>query len=278
MTVPYESSNPSPGVEVVGGVGVFAGNEAQQVVTFPRSSDHICWVRTLNWLASCAQLAQHEIVAPSLVAGYSFNLKLMSHSRISNWPGTLRYSTKPVYHASVNQEARAFLQSGAVGSRPTESTPCKVIIRKIVDPAHPAHGQCGLFAGKKIPPNTFIVDYIGKTPPERRALPNLGPSGEVHCDDRPESDYDLSLHRFPNGDSVGIDASRIGNEARFTNDFRGVQKKPNAFFTDYRTSSGELRMCIKSREEIKKGEEILISYGKSWWNNRRGETGEEEGS
>lgn len=35
--------------------------------------------------------------------------------------------------------------------------------------------------------------------------------GEVHCDEREDSDYDLSL--FRNGDlSVGIDASRMGNE------------------------------------------------------------------
>lgn len=92
--------------------------------------------------------------------------------------------------------------------------------------------------------------------------------GEIHCDDRPESDYDLSLHRFPDGISVGVDASRAGNEARFTNDYRGVRNKPNAIFTDYRTPAGEMRMCIQSREEIKKGEEILVSYGKSWWSHR----------
>jgi len=69
--------------------------------------------------------------------------------------------------------------------------------------------------------------------------------------------------------SVGIDAARMGNEARFTNDYRGVQKSPNAMFMDYRTHRGELRMCIQSVAEIKKGEEILISYGKSWWNHRR---------
>jgi SET domain-containing protein len=33
-------------------------------------------------------------------------------------------------------------------------------------------------------------------------------------------------------------------------------------------------MCIKSRGEIKKGEEILISYGKLWWSNRKDEMGE----
>lgn len=94
-------------------------------------------------------------------------------------------------------------------------------------------------------------------------------SGEIHCDDRPDSDYDLSLHRFQDGISVGIDASRMGNEARFINDYRGVANKPNALFIDGRTTSAELRMGVwSSGEGIKKGEEILLSYGKTWWRAR----------
>lgn len=77
--------------------------------------------------------------------------------------------------------------------------------------------------------------------------------GELHCDERLESDYDLSLHRFQNGESVGIDASTTGNEARFINDYRGIKGKPNAVFIDYRADSGELRMGIWALgEDIKK--------------------------
>ncbi|KAF9474303.1 hypothetical protein BDN70DRAFT_884964 [Pholiota conissans] len=92
--------------------------------------------------------------------------------------------------------------------------------------------------------------------------------GQIHCDERLESDYDLSLYRFPNGLSVGIDASIMGNEARFVNDYRGITKKPNAIFVDERNESGDLQMIIRSVAEINKGEEILVSYGKSWWKNR----------
>ena len=92
-------------------------------------------------------------------------------------------------------------------------------------------------------------------------------AGEVHCDDRPNSDYDLSLCRLP-GVSVGVDASAMGNHARFVNDFRGIAIKPNALFVDTRTASGEIRIGIWSNMEIKKGEEILVSYGKSWWRSR----------
>lgn len=110
-----------------------------------------------------------------------------------------------------------------------------------------------MFAAKKIPPKTHILDYLG----------------EVHCDDRPKSDYDLSLFRSPDGViNVGIDASTMGNEARFVNDYRGIREKPNAVFEERRTESGVLLMSIWSSDVIKKGEEIAVSYGKSWWKSR----------
>ncbi|KAG2023840.1 hypothetical protein CC2G_001450 [Coprinopsis cinerea AmutBmut pab1-1] len=172
--------------------------------------------------------------------------------RPSNWPSNICYLDKNAYHSSVTTAVKSQILSPSSASQTDPGTACKVAIRRIQDSAHPANGQYGLFAGKKIPSGTFIIDYIG----------------EVHCDDRPDSDYDLSLLRLSDGTSVGVDASRMGNEARFVNDYRGIKKKPNAVFTDYRTRSGELRICIRSCEEIKKGEEILVSYGKSWWSSR----------
>lgn len=98
--------------------------------------------------------------------------------------------------------------------------------------------------------------------------------GEVHCDDRPDSDYDLSLYHAPGGPSVGVDASKKGNEARFINDYRGVRPKFNAVFEERRTASGELYMSVWSgSESIKKGEEILVSYGKGFWKARASEVG-----
>lgn len=104
---------------------------------------------------------------------------------------------------------------------------------------------------------------------ELRTAKELSYSGEVHCDDRPDSEYDLSLCRLPEGVSVGIDASKMGNQARFVNDYRGVARQANAVFVDGQTSSGEFCMSVWSfNREIKKGEEILVSYGKSWWQSR----------
>lgn len=66
-----------------------------------------------------------------------------------------------------------------------------------------------------------------------------------------------------------MDARRSGNEARFVNDYRGIYEKPNAVFRDIRLSEGELRMSIwSSSEGITKGDEIVVSYGKSWWRAR----------
>jgi SET domain-containing protein len=126
---------------------------------------------------------------------------------------------------------------------------------RITHNTHPAKGQFGLFAAKKIPPRSYIIDYVG----------------EVHCDDRPGSDYDLSLLRLQDGLSVGVDASTMGNEARFINDFRGIANRPNAQFQESVNTAGELCMSIWSENEtIKKGDEILVSYGKGFWNARKG--------
>lgn len=166
-----------------------------------------------------------------------------------HWPPNLQYLDALTYHASVPAAVRSYINpnNSRKSSRSGGSPPRPpVVIRPILDASHPAYGQCGLFATKKIPPGTHILDYLG----------------EAHCDDRPDSDYDLSLYRTQDGTSVGVDASRMGNEARFINDFRGVKSRPNAVFEDRRTEAGNLCMSVRSGcEVIKKGEELLVSYG-----------------
>ncbi|OSD05937.1 hypothetical protein PYCCODRAFT_1059422 [Trametes coccinea BRFM310] len=182
-----------------------------------------------------------------------------STKRPPHWPDNVRYIAEPQYHASVPKHIREILRprSQSTHHQTTLQAPKhSITIQHISDPSHPAHGQYGLFATKKIPPRTLILDYIG----------------EVHCDDRPTSDYDLSLYRSPDNISVGVDAQSVGNEARFINDYRGVKAKPNVVFQERRTDHGELRMSIWSGSEvIRKGDELLLSYGKSWWRARRDE-------
>lgn len=94
------------------------------------------------------------------------------------------------------------------------------------------------------------------------------------------SDYDLSLDRYV---GLGIDADRMGNEARFINDYRGVRERPNAEFREMwvpTRGAGERAMGVwvlggKGREKgIRKGEEICVSYGRGFWGARKGEAEE----
>ncbi|EMD41618.1 hypothetical protein CERSUDRAFT_146722 [Gelatoporia subvermispora B] len=186
-----------------------------------------------------------------------------SQTKPPHWPLDVCYISEPCYHPSVPLEVLAQIKPRLVAPGVPSHTGAKrsaVIIQRISDPTHPANGQRGLFAAKKIPPRTHILDY----------------TGEVHGDDRSESDYDLSLFRSQDGTNIGVDASHMGNEARFVNDYRGVKARPNAVFQERRTEGGELRMSVWSgSENIRKGEEILVSYGKSWWQARSTEPEEQ---
>ncbi|KAI0828315.1 hypothetical protein BC628DRAFT_1409369 [Trametes gibbosa] len=159
--------------------------------------------------------------------------------RPAHWPENVQYIT-------IRNHIRGTHAGQLVsGSQESPYMPkSSVVIRLIAEPAHPACGQYGLFAAKKIPPRSLILDYVG----------------EIHCENRLQSDYDL----------VGIDAQLMGNEARFINDYRGVKARPNVLFQDRRTNTGELRVSVwTGTDAVRKGEELLVSYGKSWWRGRQ---------
>ena len=83
------------------------------------------------------------------------------------------------------------------------------------------------------------------------------------------SDYDISLDRES---GVAVDAKGCGNEGRFVNDYRGVAERANVEFGDKRTGAaglGQARVAIfVGAREVKKGEELLVSYGKGFWEGR----------
>ncbi|KAK3381634.1 hypothetical protein B0H63DRAFT_476249 [Podospora didyma] len=166
-----------------------------------------------------------------------------------------------------------------------------VRITPITNPSHPANGQFGLFAARNLRPGELILPYLGEIHP--------GSAADA------ESDYDLWLDR--DGD-VAVDAARVGNEARFVNDYRGVpdlqsggggggvkrKRRPNAEFRvvwdpRLRGGKGEKGMGVfvllvgKGRKGaaekggIGKGEEVLVSYGKGFWGGRKGGDGDGEG-
>ncbi|KAF2268601.1 hypothetical protein CC78DRAFT_378828 [Lojkania enalia] len=189
-----------------------------------------------------------------------------------NWPKTIEYLHAPSYSKKIQDEALnaiVFPKSNLSAHETLQHAAGPFAIIKIVritDSSHPAYGQHGLFASKHLAPDSFVLPYLGYV------------HDKTDTDD--ESDYDLSLDRHY---GIGVDASRMGNEARFINDYRGVSTKgPNAEFRDLFVDIGngkvEKTMGVfvlragksgKRAKGIAKGEEILVSYGKGFWTERQ---------
>lgn len=186
-------------------------------------------------------------------------------SKPRNWPGSLPYLKSPQFcsHLTV-------VQVEALGTRPS-TVPAtsasqtllpspRVRIQQIRDAAHPADGQHGLFAARHLKPGTFILPYLGRV---HGGAPSLSAT---------ESDYDLWLDKEAD---VAVDAALAGNEARFVNDYRGVAERANAeFATVWCEAWGQVCVGVwvmsgKDSKGIRKGEEILVSYGKGFWDERR---------
>jgi hypothetical protein len=140
-----------------------------------------------------------------------------------------------------------------------------VRITPVADVSHPAHGQHALCTTQHLAPDTFILPYLGY----------------VHdqTDMNETSDYDLSLDREL---GIGVDATMMGNEARFINDYRGVSTAPNAEFRDilFDVGAGKVEKRVgvfvlsagksgKRAKGIGRGQEILVSYGKGFWTERQ---------
>ena len=200
-----------------------------------------------------------------------------------NWPTDqdLTFLSDLTYSAAVTEDMRTALgrttaESADFRKLPAEllKEPCpNVSITTISDEQHPACGQRGLFAARDLEPDAFVCLYIG----------------HVHTnslsDTDPHSDYDLNLDSTL---GLSVDSAHSGNEGRFCNDYRGIAERPNAEFRDclvqvlsskraggtkwerrvglFVLSSGK---AGKRKAGIKKGIEVLLSYGKGYWEGRQ---------
>jgi len=197
-----------------------------------------------------------------------------------HWPDAITYLTKPRLSATFPPSLIPLLYHPATNTKFTPrpiTHPAHVVVKNISTPGHPANGQLGLFAKRKIQGGEMIIPYLGVI---HHTL--ILVHSEVKEEDEDESDYDLSLLRLSHADprnpfpghhiSIGIDAAIMGNAGRFVNDFRGIGMAPNAEFKLGRGEGGELRMEIWALKGkgIGKGDEVLVSYGKSWWGARKG--------
>lgn len=198
-----------------------------------------------------------------------------------NWPDTIIYLTTPAYSSRLNKAQLQAIRVNDISNnedlpeipRDLKPGPCALVkITPINNPQHPACGQAGLCATRALPPGSLIMPYLGELHPS---------SASSHS----QSDYDLWLSRTAD---VAVDAARMGNEARFVNDYRGVpgQSRPNAEFREvWDARRGEMTMAVfvlpagkkaaakggSAAGGIAKGEEILVSYGKGFWGKRKEE-------
>ncbi|KAI5805958.1 SET domain protein [Geopyxis carbonaria] len=174
-----------------------------------------------------------------------------------SWPADLPYLSCP----QTTSLPRSLL--GKLNLTPSKPS-ALVRIRAITAPAtHPAIGQSGLFATKRLPAKSFVLPYYGR----------------YHTSDTtdPQSDYDIWLDRELD---VAVDASACGNEGRFVNDYRGIRGGANVEFRVMEGGNGEgkgLRVEIWTISQVEKGEELCVSYGKGFWEGRRTEMKEGEG-
>ncbi|TVY37606.1 hypothetical protein LOCC1_G006879, partial [Lachnellula occidentalis] len=150
-----------------------------------------------------------------------------------NWPPEILYRTAPTYSKTLSSQHLTSLKTPPKDTLliPTSAAkgPSPVVkITPITTPSHPACGQSGLFAASDLKPGQFILQYLGIIHASPNSNSNSPDSEGVH-DSHADSNYDLSLDRELR---IGIDADRMGNEARFINDYRGVAERANAEFRE----------------------------------------------
>ena len=107
----------------------------------------------------------------------------------------------------------------------------------------------GLFAKEFISKGTRIVEYKGKITTWKEVDDNDGNNGYIY--------YVKRNHV--------IDASRHNSAlARYANDARGLRRVKGIINNAQYAEEG-LRVYIESKKNIPKGAEILVEYGKEYW-------------
>jgi len=121
----------------------------------------------------------------------------------------------------------------------------KVAVKKYL---RPGAGK-GLFAKEMIPKGTRIVEYKGEITTWKEVDHNEGSNGYIY--------YVKRNHV--------IDASRTTEAlARYANDARGLARVKGITNNAEYTEEG-LKVYIESTKDIPAGTEILVDYGKEYW-------------
>lgn len=107
----------------------------------------------------------------------------------------------------------------------------------------------GLFAKSFIPRNTLIVEYKGRITTWKEVDDNDGRNGYIY--------YVTKNHV--------IDAATYPSAlARYANDARGIKRVKGITNNAEYVEEGR-KVYIKTRKDIQPGQEILVEYGKEYW-------------
>ena len=110
----------------------------------------------------------------------------------------------------------------------------------------------GLFTKAFIPKGTRIVEYKGKVTTWDEARQDAT-NGYIYF---LKPNYVIDAREFPK--SLG----------RYANDAKGLVRTKNKWNNAQFIADG-LRVCLCAIKDIQPGEEIFVSYGKSYWNTVR---------
>ena len=176
------------------------------------------------------------------------------------WVDGVEYLYENRWDARVPKEVLKALRPVA-GASACDGPPRSALVMagRINDPQHPAFGQCGLFAAKKLLPGQFVLDYRGVV------------TRSEH--ESKTSDYTLAFVE-DGPELLTLDAESAGNEARFINDFRGcpphqpgVPSRANVRFQARTDARGVRHMgvYVLNGVTVARGQELLLSYGKGYW-------------
>ena len=142
---------------------------------------------------------------------------------------------------------------------------------------HPAAGSHGLFAAHDILPDTFIRPYLGVLHSKKDADfhstydlslchdPRLSSTSSPDVESQLET---ISIDSDTDRTALYLDSRWWGNESRFVNDYRGIAAKPNVEFRSFiqlHQGQDRFQMGLFATRPIKRGQELLINYGKSFW-------------
>lgn len=182
----------------------------------------------------------------------------------SAWPSTCKYLTSLVWGDDVRRDKDVYQKykrsaDGKHVEANASATKRNVRWQLITDERHPAKGEYGLFAQRKMERGEHIIDYLGLV--------------TLKGNESKTSDYTAS---FGDDNELALDAELMGNEARMINDFRNTGKRANALFDQYRDAAGDLKLGVFAGPHgVNKADEVLVSYGKGFWENRLASMGAE---